>query len=308
MSSFTKIYIWLAWISIGLALLIVIFLMLDIGIFQAGDITTVPKSIFLLMKNNPGDFSWGTVGILLTFGSVLLMVATFSSQKSQFKEQFTSEKLARFENTFYNLLSMFYNVRNETNRTIESNIVSRAIASEWKESKDLEGVAKYLLKNFKVDSELQNEVEKLSNDISDSSHTLKQLKSVYGKNFSTFILDIGNPTSYYFRYLSNLIDYVIDYWKGDDEIIKKYLNFIQAQMSDAELCLMFYNCLSGLSKNSEYNFHLFQNINKYNFLQNIPEEWMDNISNHLFYNSTSFRYLSRSEKDKKIIPIKETVN
>lgn len=292
-------YTWLAGISIGLAVLLVIVLVIDILKFQAGSLTTIPKSVFLLMKRNPGDFSWGTVGILLTFGSVLLMVATFSSQKSQFKEQFTTERSARFENTFYNLLSMFYNVRNETDGTIKTNINSKVIPSDWKWEKNIEGVARYVLNKYRNDGELQTESEKLSKDICSSTHALNQLRSVYGKKFSSYILDLGNPMSYYFRYLSNLVDYVVEYWKDDETKITKYLSFIQAQMSDAELCLMFYNCLSGLSKDSNYTHHLFDHLNHYNFLQNLPEEWLDNRNNHYFYDSISFRFLSRTERSCK---------
>lgn len=297
MKTLQTIYIWFAGISIAFAIILIIALVMDIAYFMTGDIASVPHTVFTLMKRNPGDFSWGSVGVLLSFGSVLLMVATLSSQKSQFKEQFDSEKSARFENTFFNLLSMFYNVRNETNKTISLNITSRGIT--WHGNRNLEGLAKHLLAEFNSDSVLQQEVTRISKDIPSSNHALQQLKTIYGNKFTACLNNIGNPTSYYYRYISNLIEYVIDSWKGDKDQIIKYLDFIQAQMSDEELCLLFYNCISSLSKDGDYRFHLHDCINRYNFLQNLPAAWLDNRNNHFFYDSTFFRFLSRDETSLK---------
>ena len=70
------------------------------------------------LSNNIGDFSWGTLGILLTFISTLFMFLTFNFQQKQFKDTKTDAYRTRFEGTFFNMISMLYNVRTEADKQI----------------------------------------------------------------------------------------------------------------------------------------------------------------------------------------------
>ena len=80
--------------------------------------SAVCGSIKTNLSTNIGDFLWGTIGILLTFISTLFMFLTFNFQQRQFKETKDDAFRTRFEGTFFNMISMLYNVRTEADRQI----------------------------------------------------------------------------------------------------------------------------------------------------------------------------------------------
>lgn len=60
----------------------------------------VATTIVENLKRNIGDFLWGTIGILLTFASTLLLFLTFNTQQKQFKDTQQDAFRTRFEGTF----------------------------------------------------------------------------------------------------------------------------------------------------------------------------------------------------------------
>ena len=62
---------------------------------------------------NIGDFLSGTLGVLLSFISFLLMWKTFATQYRQFERQNELQNQASFETTYFNLLLSLDQVRKE---------------------------------------------------------------------------------------------------------------------------------------------------------------------------------------------------
>lgn len=103
----------------------------------------------------------------------------------------------------------------------------------------------------------------------------KRLKSIYGLFFLKYHYAVGH----YFRHLYHILKFIDDFEKsnkGLDNISKKYIDFIQAQMSSYELMLLFYNSLSYPK--------LLDLIIKYDFLENLAEEDLVLKSHNCFDN------------------------
>ncbi len=111
----------------------------------------------------------------------------------------------------------------------------------------------------------------------------------------------GCSIGYYYRYVHNLINFVLRQWCGDQnrDNRKQYLNMIQAQMSDEELGLVFYDAMSchGLNKMSVKAFK--RKLDDESFLENIGEMSLLSRNHHQLYRSTMFKFLNMEEKKLK---------
>lgn len=255
--------------------------------------SAVCGSIKTNLSKNIGDFSWGTIGILLTFISTLFMFLTFNFQQRQFKGTRDDAFRTRFEGTFFNMISMLYNVRTEADRQIAYS------------TKD----EKANLKSFYIS--LKKKYEEQIKEYPDFAHAMNNMEkeNVLSSEIQTALYDLGNfydkyvqeqkcNAGFYFRFVHNLVTFVILHWKGSPNDIHMYLNFIQAQMSDEELALVFYDSISnkGLDKNHRYTFK--NNLDKYSFLENIPESTLLRRCHYKIFPKTIFCFLNEDERKK----------
>ena len=255
--------------------------------------SAVCGSIKTNLSTNIGDFLWGTIGILLTFISTLFMFLTFNFQQRQFKETKDDAFRTRFEGTFFNMISMLYNVRTEADRQIAYS------------KKD----EKANLKSFYISLKKKYE-EKIKSD-PDFAHAMNDMEkeNVLSTEIQTALYDLGDfydkyvqeqkcNAGFYFRFVHNLVTFVILHWKGSPNDIHMYLNFIQAQMSDEELALVFYDSISnkGLDKNRRYTFK--NNLDEYSFLENIPESILLRRCHYKIFPKTIFCFLNEDERKK----------
>ena len=255
--------------------------------------SAVCGSIKTNLSTNIGDFSWGTIGILLTFISTLFMFLTFNFQQRQFKETKDDAFRTRFEGTFFNMISMFYNVRTEADRQIaystkdeKANLKSFYISLKKKYEEKIKADP-----NF---AHAMNEMEKenvLSTEIQTALYDL-------GAFYDKYVQEQKCNAGFYFRFVHNLVTFVLLHWKGSPNDIHMYLNFIQAQMSDEELALVFYDSISnkGLDKNRRYTFK--NNLDKYSFLENIPESTLLRRCHYKIFPKTMFGFLNEDERKK----------
>lgn len=245
------------------------------------------------LSSNIGDFSWGTIGILLTFISTLFMFLTFNFQQKQFKETKDDAFRTRFEGTFFNMISMLYNVRAEADKQIaysakdeKSNLKSFYITFKEKYEKRIEADSDFAqaMSVMDKDNVLPTEYQTALYDLGD----------FYDKYFQEQNCNAG----FYFRFIHNLITFVLRQWNGNANDIHMYLNFIQAQMSDEELALVFYDSISykGLDKNRQYTFK--NNLDEYSFLENIPESILLRRCHYKIFPKTIFCFLNEDERKK----------
>lgn len=253
------------------------------------------KDLFSSIKQNLainiGDFLWGTVGVFLTFTSTLLMILTFHSQQKQFRKTREDSFRTRFEGTFFNMLSMFSSVRAEADKQVE-----------YSTNGNLNNLNDfYLSLKKKYEEHIAND-----KDFADSMNVLDKAICLSTES-ETAIYDLGDfydkyvqekncNTGFYFRFVHNLITFVLWHWKNHAEDIHMYLNFIQAQMSDEELALVFYDCISkkGLDKNRKYTF--MNNLDEYSFLENISESILLSRNHYKIFPKTMFGFLNSDER------------
>jgi len=95
------------------------------------------------------------------------------------------------------------------------------------------------------------------------SEIQRKLEAMYGLFFQNYHYVIGH----YYRHLYHIINFVKDFEESRSDfngLSKKYIDFIQAQMSSFEMMLLFYNSISFPK--------LLTLLKKYNFLENLAIE------------------------------------
>lgn len=243
------------------------------------------------LGNNFGDFMSGTIGIILTFVSTLFLFITFKAQQKQSQESKEDAFRARFEGTFFNMLSMYYNVRAEGDKQIEqfSKCASNSMSMFYVSFKEYYGKVLEENENFASAMKALEETKILKTKYETALYDLGDLYDEYVKMQ-------GCNAGFYFRYVHNLISFVLKHWAGKPDDIHIYLNFIQAEMSDEELGLLFYDSISnkGQDKNHQYRFK--QNLDDNSFLENISEQTLLSRTHYKLFPKTNFRFLNDDER------------
>lgn len=198
--------------------------------------------------------------------------------------QTTISRKSQFEVTFFNLLAsirtLVHSIKGDMNYT--SKAMQRMMntkeggykfnAEDYDDGKTAKGtdffekasdtLAKYI-KDYMT--EISFELESISNE----SEKLEFKKSKIIEAYDDFFDNHASQLGHYFRYVFNVIKYVDDSKNITNEDKKTYVNFIQAQMSSAELALLFYNGKGQWGE--KFNYYMAEN--KYNdFLQNVHGE------------------------------------
>lgn len=197
-----------------------------------------------------GDFLGGTLNPLLTFLTFIAVVITIILQNRELAltraeversanaldKQANSIELQNFENTFFEMLKF------------QADLVNSIDIDEGKiRGRDCFGIF-YTNLNKKYRENLKKDGGKRTN--------IKVLALSYYLFWKEHQYDLGH----YFRYLYNFLKF-IDEKEGDSE---KYIKILRSQLSDQELLILFYNCLS---RNGEKFLPLAE---KYALFDNLP--------------------------------------
>lgn len=194
-----------------------------------------------------------------------------AGQKLEMKEQNETLKLQKFENTFFNLLSLHHQIVDGIDE-IEAKETSKGRTDLLKERSSF---ASHINKNenrtiehitIKGRDVFKNSYQYLMNRI-ESKPEITFLDN-YTVVYSTVQTDFGH----YFRNLYRIIKFICETQFTEDKtenfkIQYKYTSMVRAQLSDYELLWLFYNCLSsnGIEKFKPY-------IEKFALFKNLPEE------------------------------------
>ena len=216
------------------------------------------------IKSGIGDLVAGTIGVCLSFASTLFLFVTFNEQRKQFNESKIDANKDRFESTFFNLLSMLYQVRENANKEIS--ICTDGKMQSLKEYYD--EFKKYFF-DQKESPEYKEIVEYLQQKKINTVE-FEKIKDYLGGLYEKYIKEKRCNIGYYYRYIFNMINFVIGQWKEtayEKEYIHKYLNFIQAQMSNEELALIFYDVISHYGLDNNFTHQFKDIIDEYGFLE-----------------------------------------
>lgn len=167
-------------------------------------------------------------------------------QKEQLMEQNKTFSLQRFESTFFNLLNIHQDIIN---------------SSEFGTKKGRDAFAK-----------LYGEL--ISWNINKAISTNGSKEKILGEiniEYSKFYNHRQRHLAHYFRHIYTMIKFINE---SSIENKKFYTNIIRAQLSNSELGLLFYNCLSayGLKKFKPL-------VEKYSLFNNLPLETIPSSKN-----------------------------
>ncbi len=239
-----------------------------------------PKILHALTLNELGDYFAGSVASVWSLAGLFFIYVAFLGQKQQLinqqiellfsqgevkatrfelegqKEQLIIQNQTlteqRFENTFFQLLSLHHQIVGDLD--IRSN---KSIINQGRD------VFKYrydqLFRNLR------------------GIKSLEQINEIYIGNYKNWQLDFGH----YFRNLYHIIKF-IHFSNIKDKY--KYTSFARAQLSSHELLMLFYNCLS---ENGNEKFKPL--IEEYQLLKNMPINDLVESEHVNYYSKKAFK-------------------
>jgi len=175
-----------------------------------------------------GDYIGGVLGTMLSLISVVFIFLTYRKQIEFSEKQEKMTLTQQFESSFFNLLqnqrSILMSLR--INNTIDYAYMRKVTKDLKKRLSDRE----YGLDEINIDNKVQE---------------LEKINDAYNEIYNMYGSDLGH----YFRSLYNIFKYI------ENSAINTKSNYyclVQAQMSNDELYLLFYNSISTYGKNKMY--------------------------------------------------------
>lgn len=198
-----------------------------------------------------------------------------AGQKLEMKEQNETLKLQKFENTFFNLLSLHHQIvdgideieAKETSRGGRDLLKERSSFAAHVNRNESKTVEHVIIRGRDV---FKNSYQYLMNKIE------RKPESNFLDNYMIVYSSVQTDFGHYFRNLYRIIKF-IDETRFIEEETKnlktqyKYTSMVRAQLSDYELLWLFYNCLS---TNGKEKFKPY--IEKFALFKNLPKEKVHN--------------------------------
>jgi len=239
---------------------------------------------------------WNIVGVFLLY-------LTLNIQQDQFRKTDSYIRQQQFETTFFNMLNVLTDIKRSTYLKIEKKdlTIYEISGQEFFDHalKELKNEFRRYYESIIDENPVKVIVNKIkaNKPISDTERNIvrDELNLVYHKFYENFHSNLGH----YFRYTFNLIKFAINN-RGLEKDEKKYIDLIQAQLTNDELSLIFYNAYSdnGLNNSREYKFHEW--LDGYNFFENIDSRSLLLREHHVLYARTKFKFLNSDELKLKI--------
>ncbi len=191
------------------------------------------------------------------------------------------------ESTFFNLLNSIRSLVANTEGKIVS--IKKETYTTLVENKG-KGIEYF----FKVNNELQNRlltamgdklIEGSINSTVKDAESIRAAHQIAVNTYNSFFRDHITELAHYYRFTYNVFTFIDTHPDMPSGKKKQYVKFIQSQMSDSELQLLFFN---GIGQHGKKYYDL---IEKYNFLENITTSGNNGMIEFLqeFYPASSFR-------------------
>jgi hypothetical protein len=239
-----------------------------------------------------GDFVGGFVGVFFTIAGVLLLYRTLQLQREEFAKTQKAITQQQFETTLFNMLNVLHNLIISTNGNVSGKNVSGYKYFQC----SLNELKTRLEQNQNFESKrIRQKVNALSEILTTD---FQNLESHNSQIYMTFYTEHQAELGHYFRYLYNIIKYVLDN-QFEPETQKKYLNLVQAQLSNQEMGLIFYNVNSELGKNSEGKKQFKDWLDQYGLLENLDPSSLQGKFHHILFKKTIFKFHSLDEANWK---------
>lgn len=196
-----------------------------------------------------------------------------NEQKLEFREQNKTLKRQRFENTFFNMLSLqqeiVANISFDDVKTIFD--FNTHTQDEQRTSYNGRSLFREMYLNLKVSIDKKQFYQGVKGAIQANNY------GVYSYISATTRFD------HYFRHLYRIFKYVDTNDLIPDDERYEYACIVRSQLSDYELVMLFYNCLTS---NGRAKFKPL--IEKYVIFNNLREELLANVEHKKLYADTAY--------------------
>ena len=283
---------------IGFGLLVAVFLTI-----WKEDRIAIDRTIDWNYAKNLGEFS-GFIAISWSVLGVLLIYLTLNYQKTQFKANSDFIEKQQFETTFFNMLNVLFNIKQAIKGSVKS--LSDSSSNRYQGQEFVEAALLHFREiyfdNYNVlpaNSPIKVIIGKVKENSQLTATEVLILKEDLNSIYLNFYGNYHSELGHYFRYLFNLMKFTINHrTKFGDE--NDYINLIQAQLSNDELALVFYNAISDNGLNSRRESRFYDWLEKYKFLENIDSRSLLLREHHVIYKTTAFKFLNSDERKLKI--------
>lgn len=197
-----------------------------------------------------------------------------NAQKLEFQEQNKTMKRQRFENTFFNMLSL------------QQEIVANLSYDEVERVMDFSNPLKNNVKHTIYNGRTIFREMYLNLTVSiPGNHSYMGIKRAIEANDYGVYSYISSTTRFdhYFRHLYRIFKYVDSTELIEDNERYDYACIVRSQLSDYELVILFYNCLTS---NGRAKFKPL--IEKYVIFNNLREELLANVEHKKLYAETAY--------------------
>lgn len=264
-----------------------------------------------------GAYISGFVGVFWTGGGAILIFATFKEQQKLSEKQ-------QFESSFFNLLNTYHSIASTTEDGFPDHYQKdrnqkkgrdffTAVLKELKSNSTSQSFYQSICNNEEIPEVIlfHKDLEK-KNESSDIIHTPESQIEVFEEICSLkerskeFIVaqyeytyrSYQTKLGHYFRFIYNIMKFTIGERKEKYKDEDRYINLIQAQMSNDELGLLFYNAISKYGKANDGEQKFLSWLNDYSFFENIDPDSLIEREHHIYY-KTIFKFLTTEERKQK---------
>ncbi len=241
-----------------------------------GDMYGVVNSLFSGLA-----FAGIIITIYLQRDELKLQRQELKDTREEFHIQNATLRSQRFENTFFNMLSLHHDIVNNTDWVIEE-IQAEARTSGFLVTGRQRKIVRNTIKGRDVFELHYSELKNQLRDFEDQTY----ISDNYGKEYEKY----KNDFDHYFRNLYRIIKLVDTTQFTDDPNSKKefqekykYTSIVRSQLSTFELLWLFYNCLS---RNGIHSFKPL--VEKYTLFKNLRFEELASGKHINLYERSAF--------------------
>lgn len=232
-------------------------------------------------SNNPedfgnlGDYIGGVLGTSIALISIVLLYRTYRTQLDITNTQERQSEIQQFENTFFQLLSnqrtilmtckgTFYDSRSMSSKQ------RGVVLSDYQYIDKIAEELRLQMLNFEYDPSLLD------------GENINLIRIVINDYYLEVFSKQTSQLSHYFRHLYHILKYVETSNVQDK---RKYTDLVQAQMSNNELYIAFYNGISIYGRK-----RMLPLMDQYSFLENLKDtDYTTKRHRELFYKKTTFK-------------------
>jgi hypothetical protein len=276
-------------------------------LFQS-NITTYIISTDIGSKGQFGDYMGGLWGTVISGITLVVVFFTFFNQRTELKLTRKQIEKQQFETVFFNMLEMIHNLGKEF-KDIDNNdfftgfmdrmklnyestlSTSQFVGSEHNEI-IIELSKKHNIDIFRPKTPKTNiNSLKLNGRFLFSEwrkQNIENEQEYVGLLYLKFFRGSNSNLGHFFRYIHNTIKFTIEKREeyGDEE---GYINLIQSQLTNHQLLVMFYNCISSISLSRKGEPKIKNWLDKYEVFQNVPVDLLIRPFHQDFYKNTEFK-------------------